>query len=169
MEKFALVLAHWWPTIDKTVRLLAASSLLCLLGGATHGQTKVPQDGQRALKVLESLEPKTSWRPETLLKGDFDCDGSKDYAFGGQKANRYIIGILKGPVKANSKHWVISFKSGKESQNSLCSLDARINLESRKDLKTRHKCKGIKLHDDLCDSFHIYWKKLMGRFVWSRL
>ena len=152
----------------KTGIFLALSVLLGLIGLPSHRQTRTSHYREMAKKVLEAREPKTTWRADTLLKADFDCDGTVDYAFSGQQGNRYAIGVLKGPIKASSKHWIITFESGRQSQDSLCSLDARINLEQRQDHKNR-QCKGINLHDDMCDSFHIYWNRVRKKFVWSRL
>jgi len=128
-----------------------------------------------ALSVLTQQEPEVNWDPHTLLKADFDLDGMEDYSFGGKKGAQYAVGILKGPLNVQSKHWTLEFSEDAGDQGSLCSVsEARISLEMLDDelVQGAHGLpeigKGINVSDDKCDSFHIYWDQKEKRFTWWR-
>jgi hypothetical protein len=127
-----------------------------------------------ALDVLRAREPKTTWDARSALRADLDRDGVEDHALAGLRKDRFVVGIVQGPIGPGSRHWTLEFPWGPGSQDSLCSRNARIRLE---DLDEDHaaesakakKGKGIALYDDLCDAFHIYWDPDSKRFEWWRL
>ncbi len=123
-----------------------------------------------AVSILKSREPTVTWDQRSLLKADFDFDGIDDYVLAGRAGGRYVVGIVKGPVTSQSKHWTLGFSQNPNDQGSLCSVSAaHIELEEpdvEGDLPPNSK--GINLSDGTCDSFHIYWDKMGKRFVWSR-
>lgn len=129
-----------------------------------------------ALSLLRSHEPNITWNARTLLKADFDFDGVDDYVLGGRTGVRYVVGVVKGPVTAQSKHWTLAFSADPGDQGSLCSVStARIELEHLEDDEVEGASKlplnsrGINLSDGACDSFHIHWDRKGNRFVWCRL
>jgi hypothetical protein len=139
------------------------------MGEAAHSSQSSPVD------LLKSREAKVRWIANTLLNGDFDYDGIGDHAVLGRKGPLAVVGIVKGPVNAETAHWTLEFAEG-QAQDSLCSVaSARIRVERLNPEEVAGTgqlpvtSRGINLFDDSCDSFHIYWDSKAKRFSWWRL
>jgi hypothetical protein len=133
-----------------------------------HDQLQKPSPQVAAFKLRA---PEVVWKTESLLTADFNRDGQSDYVLGGVKDDRFIVGILSGPLTSRSKSWFIEFS---REQNSLCSLDAVIKLEALNEDVVGHapgsgtEKVGIELQNGECDSFHIYWDPKTRKFTWWR-
>ena len=101
--------------------VLIAFLVPALANELAHAQDKKPLP-VTALSVLRSLEPKVTWNSQTVLQADFDCDGLDDYALGGRTGDRYVVGVVQGPLTQRSKHWTLVFSADPGSQGSLCSV-----------------------------------------------
>lgn len=159
------------------VRILLTLALPGLLGCAgtrppgPHPGKPAPPPAKdlSALDVLEQREPDTEWDSRSLLKADLDQDGKEDYALAGIRGNRFIVGIVQGPVGKSCRHWTLEFPWDEGTQDSLCSREAKIELEQVEEEEGQPGRPGINLHDDLCDSFHIYWDPEQQKYDWWRL
>ncbi len=116
-----------------------------------------------------------AWDPGAVVKGDFNYDGVADVAAGGRRGDRYVVGIVAGPVGEGARVWTLEFGGGAGEQDALCSLQAHLIAE-----KVTEEAfvgaeglpagsRGIALYDNLCDSFHIYWDPQQQQFTWWRL
>lgn len=167
---------------DPPVRTPALPLLLtaCLLA-ACAGREPEPRTGpgaspRTALDVLKLEEPGTEWDARSLLQGDLDLDGTPDYALTGTQDDRFVVGIVRGPVTtggADSQVWTLDFPWDGE-EDALCSRSAKITLEPLEENegpKPEHPRKGlgINLHDGECDAFHIYWNPKSQTFEQWRL
>jgi hypothetical protein len=128
---------------------------------------------QTALEALKRQEPSTEWRNGNVLEADFDQDGVRDFALTGVRNELFIVGIVRGPVTAESRVWTLEFPLH-GGEDALCSKEARIAVEPLEEnegptSKGPRRGLGINLHDDLCDSFHIAWNPDEGKFEWWRL
>jgi hypothetical protein len=142
-------------------------ALIALIGCAG---TPRPAGTRTALDLLRQREPDTAWDSQSLVHGDFDQDGIEDFALTGIKGDLFIVGIVKGPVAPTSRHSILKFPSGDGDQDSLCSRDAKIEIEPiAEDDPPGRKGLGINLHDDQCDAFHIYWDPEQNDYDWWRL
>lgn len=160
--------------------LLPLLLLLALLA-ACAGRESEPRTAQDAgfhtpLDALKLKDPATSWDARSLLHADLDLDGREDYALSGLRKDRFVVGIVHGPLPANladSQVWTLDFPwNGGE--DALCSRDAKISLEPLEENpgpKPSHPGKGmgINLHDEQCDGFHIYWDPEERTFEYWRL
>lgn len=167
---------------DPPVRRPALPILLALaLLAACAGREPEPRTGanaRTALDVLKLKEPSATWDPKSLLQGDLDLDGTPDYALAGIKGDRFVVGIVHGPVTAgaggaNNPSWTLGFAWDGE-EDALCSKKAKISLEplgENEGPKPEHprKGQGINLHDGQCDAFHIYWNPKERTFEYWRL
>lgn len=163
---------------DPHVRRLALLLALCLLA-ACAGREPEPRTGARprtALDVLKLKEPGTHWAAKSLLQGDLDLDGTPDYAVAGTQDDRFVVGIVHGPLPANiadSRSWTLGFPwDGQE--DALCTKNAKITLEPLEENegpKPEHPRKGlgINVYDGECDAFHIYWNPKSKDFEYWRL
>lgn len=144
----------------------------CAGGGAPSPRGPLPEAA--ALELLKQRHPEAKWKTKSLLRGDFDLDGGKDYALLGFEKDRAVVGIVHGPVNADQGGvWILDFPwNGGE--DALCSKKATIAIEPLAENpgpKAEHPRKGlgINLSDDLCDAFHIYWNPRKQTFEWWRL
>lgn len=158
----------------RSVALVILCACIGCAGGAPPPRR--PSAGPAAaLDVLAAREPETKWKKKSLLKADLDQDGVEDLALLGVRADDFVVGIVKGPLKADSRIWTLDFPvTGGE--DALCSKRAKIALESLAEAETEgpeadhpREGMGINLSDDLCDAFHIYWSPQRKRFEWWRL
>ena len=157
--------------------LLAAALILPALLAAGCRSTGVPAAGTTgttgAPAVLAAREPGVKWNAKSLVHADLDGDGRDDYALGGVKGDRYVVGIVQGPPGSGSRHWTLDFGVAEEDQESLCSLHPKLAVEeldrSGGEDDMAAKAKGLSLHDDRCDAFHIYWNTREKRYEWWRL
>ena len=139
-------------------------AVVCSFACILFGQTTPPAQ-TTALNLLQTREPRMVWNARTLLKADFDYDGVDDYALGAKSASRYVVGIVKGPISEQSKHWTLGFSADPGDQGALCSVStAAIRLERldpdevEETSKLPKNSRGINLFDDACDSFYIFWE-----------
>ena len=121
-----------------------------------------------ALDVLRQREPDTEWDSRSLLKEDFDQDGKVDYAFSGIRGDRFVVGIVQGPVGESCRHRTLEF-AWDGTQDALCSREAKIALERVEEEEGQPGRPGINLSDDRCDAFHIFWDPEQQTYDWWRL
>jgi hypothetical protein len=168
-----------------TIPLLALIAPIALLS-ACAGRHAATAPGRPALQtptalaLLRQRDPQTAWEPVSEVRADLDHDGVADYALRGLRKDRVVVGIVQGPLTADSRTWLLPFAWGKENQNALCSSKVKIEAEDLDDsatagakpARTPHKGakgKGLSLYDDRCDAFHIYWSAEERKFDWWRL
>lgn len=153
---------------------------LCLFAACTGREPEprtAPEAGPRAaLEALKLKDPTTVWNGKSLLHADLDLDGGEDYALSGIRKDRFVVGIVRGPMigeGGDGKVWTLDFPwDGGE--DALCSKDAKITLEPLEENegpKPEHPRKGmgINLSDEQCDAFHIYWNPQEKKFEYWRL
>lgn len=100
----------------KTASLtLVFTSLSSIVGVLAQTRSARPIS---ALNLLRTREPKVVWNAGSLLKADFDYDGIDDYALGGKTSLGYVVGVVKAPISAQSKHWTLRFSAGPGDQGS---------------------------------------------------
>ncbi|HYG65302.1 MAG TPA: hypothetical protein VEL74_22160 [Thermoanaerobaculia bacterium] len=145
----------------------------CRTAGVPAPEGAPPGMETTAPALLATREPEVAWRTKSLVKADLDGDGKEDYALGGVKGDRYVLGIVQGPPGSGSRHWTLDFGVAEEDQESLCSLQAQLAVEDldRKgsEGEMAANAKGLRLHDDRCDAFHIFWNTREKRYEWWRL
>jgi hypothetical protein len=145
----------------------------CQSGGVPSPEAPAPGAATTAPALLAAREPGVTWSAKSLVKADLDGDGQTDYALGGVKKGRYVLGIVQGPPATGSRHWTLDFGVNEEDQESLCSLQAKLTVEeldrSGGEDDMAAQAKGLSLHDDRCDAFHIYWNTREKRYEWWRL
>jgi hypothetical protein len=153
--------------------LILSGGLGCA-GGRAPSPRGASAGPATALELLQLRQPQTKWDPKSLLKADLDQDGGEDFALLGRRKDRFVVGVVQGPVNAEkSAVWTLDFPwNGGE--DALCSQHAKIALEplaENEGPEADHPQKGlgINLSDDLCDAFHIYWSQRQQRFEWWRL
>ena len=170
--------AEYDPSVRRQTILLAF--VLCTCAACAGGRAPAPRTApaeprtapagpKTALDVLRAREPGTEWDGKSLLHADLDLDGGEDYALDGLRKDRFVVGIVHGPLTgdrrgdsgADSQVWIMDFPwDGGE--DALCSKDAKITLEPLEENegpKPGHPREGmgINLSDEQCDAFHIYW------------
>jgi hypothetical protein len=155
------------------------ASTLCVTLGCAGSRAPSPRGASTkpvtALDLLALRKPGAEWEKKSLLEADLDQDGRKDYVLLGRHKGDFVVGIVKGPVRADSQTWMLDFPSH-GGEDALCSKHVKMALESLADSENQgpeadqpRKGQGINLSDDLCDAFHIYWSPRKQDFAWWRL
>jgi hypothetical protein len=162
----------------KSGRVFVLVILLCGCVGCAGGRAPSPRglssEAAKALEVLKLRRPETKWDTRSLLRADLDLDGGEDYAVLGKSKDRFVVGIVHGPVKGEKNGiWTLDFP-WHGGEDALCSKRARIAIEplaENEGPKPGHPREGvgINLSDDECDAFHIYWNPDEKTFEWWRL
>ena len=154
-------------------KVLALLLLVAMAGLIGCAGARLPGSSGRigsALDLLRVREPETQWDSASLLQGDLDQDGTGDYALSGLRGDLFVVGIVQGPVRSSSRHWTLKFPMEGGTDEALCSRKARIKLEEiEKEGSMARPGVGINLHDDQCDSFHIFWDPEQKTYDWWRL
>jgi hypothetical protein len=126
-----------------------------------------------AVRELELREPAVAWQAGSLVRGDLDGDGAADYALAGRKGELFVVGLLQGPPAKAGRHWTLEFPIGGDDQDALCSPAARLRLEELEAVPPEATPppgkRGLALHDERCDAFHIYWDPAKQSFAYWRL
>lgn len=171
------------PHVRRLILLLLALGLCAACAGnrAPSPRTAPPAGSRTALEALKLKDPATEWNDKSLLRADLDLDGGDDFALSGVRKDRFMVGIVRGTINADSQAdsrpdsrvWTLDFPwDGGE--DALCSKKAKIvlePLEENEGPKPGHPRKGmgINLSDDRCDAFHIYWDPREKTFAYWRL
>lgn len=151
--------------------------LVTLTVGDVWGQNSNSHPySDKVINLLQEHSPSVKWEQSSVLMADFDEDGKQDYALKGSEDGKYIVGIIKGPLKPSSEYWILKFSVGKKGRDSLaiCTLDVKIRTESVAVVgdnqglwKIPKNSRGIGIYDD-CDELRIYWDQEKKKFDWIR-
>ncbi len=150
------------------------------------------------IELLSRWREDVQWNRGSLLLGDVTLDRETDAVVLGLKEEAVFVGIVAGPFRSSSRHWVLEFPAKSQLEGGLCgdAKDARVQLEklsvpedapktcdssevARECRRWRESAqllylaaargsKGIKLADPKCDSFHIYFDPVERKPVWWR-
>ena len=164
----------------KTSQTILLTLILCFGAACAGSRSKAPRttsvEPRTALEVLRLRQPNTEWSSQSLLQGDLDQNGSADYAATGIHNDRFVVGIVEGPISSRSRTWFLDFPWKGGGEGALCSDKAKMTLEpldpatKAGERKVARKAGlGLNLHDDRCDAFHIYWDPERKTFDWWRL
>ena len=123
-------------------------------------------------ELLRQREPKVTWYVTSKVEGDFDHDGLNDFALGGVEEGRFVLGIVRGPVRSNSRSSIFRFSIASPSRaiSELCSIKATIRTRSPVVTGGKNRLwripsvsKGI-IVDDGCDPVDVSWNQDRRRF-----
>jgi hypothetical protein len=196
---------HSKSTDNRTMRCLVPLVRACLLFFAAFcpevlaQPEAVKQPTQPdPIELLSHWREDVRWKRDSLLLGNVTLDRETDAVVLGLKGEAVFVGIVAGPFRSSSRHWVLEFPAKSQSEGGLCgeAKDARLQLEKlsvpedaprtcdssevarecrrwRESaqllyLATARGSKGIKLADTKCDSFHIYFDPVERKPVWWR-
>ena len=115
------------------------------------------------------FQPGIQWRQNSVIKGDFSCQGRQQQAILGTTPSEIVIAIFLNGT--NQQPEVLRY-SGRarhaasaeliiEGQDFDAKMDTGYVLPGFKRSST---CKGFRLSDGLVDSAHIYWNHDAKRF-----
>lgn len=130
-----------------------------------------------AIQRLAASDSSVEWEPQTVLAGDFDCDGVPDSAFVGRSPSSVHVGLIRTNTPTPA---LLAFGThGSVVQDEVGSAKARLTLESLdydpseavgaiEGFQRSKACKGLNLGDGESDSMHIFWNRKSHRLEWWR-
>ena len=120
--------------------------------------------------------PEVSWRAESVIAGDFTCQGRSEHAILGTSGTEIVIAVF-GPGQAKpagSIRFSASARDPKSSTLSKEDLDFEVSEHEREvgplpeGLQPSKTCLGLSLSDGLVDAAHIFWNRKTGQLEsWS--
>jgi hypothetical protein len=148
----------------------------------------------QAIAALDRAFPNFVWERAGAIAADVTGDATAELIIPGKSGERFVVGIVEGPVSAGSRVWLLAFDVGKQTQDSLCGTAVTLSAEEPRlplaelgcgvgvegdgctDYRAIHEwfrdhvaAHGIRVDDGMCDSFHLYWHSAKSTFDWWRL
>lgn len=162
--------------MDKKI-IIGTALIFCLALLAGAESTEI---GYRTLQLVSKRMKDVTWDKEAIVEIDINCDGKRDYALLGKSKRGVTVAVIVGPVSTKSRIESFEFFVGKNSQDSLCKLPAKLLIESLDydpteavgklpGFRRSKKCNAFALADGVCDSFHFYWDHQENTLEWWRL
>jgi hypothetical protein len=148
-----------------TMKLLGCITVL----GTAIARPLVAQDPASIEKAATKYVARVSWRRESIVSGNFTCQGRKEQAILGVTESEIVIAVF---VKGLDKRPEVLRYSGKARNPKTAELkiedldyDPKEMIGSDLEGFQRSKsCKGLNLWDGRGDSAHIYWDHKSHRF-----
>lgn len=136
-------------------------------------------EGQAAAASIAAAKPLTKWDQATLVSGDFNGDGRRDWAMVGYKGAGLELAIRIAGVKGRkTRTQFLAFGIGASIQAAICEAPAKLQVDeqfcSPMD-EALPGCRPSKIANSLnlsggdCDSIHLYWNSDTSRMEWWRL
>jgi hypothetical protein len=153
--------------------VLAAMSVMCASVVAADGRSL-------AAAQFEKSKPGVRWDRATLVDGDFNGDGSRDYAMVGYQGERSIVLAVRassGPDRTYRNDFQ-AFGIGPSIQAAICGAPAVLEVEQQfcrpmdEDLpgcKPSKAANSLTLRGGDCDAIHLFWNHKNNRLEWWRL
>lgn len=151
--------------------LLVTSSILCLCLNQVHGA-----DADFVVAAASSADRSVSWQSQSIVSGDFTCQGKREFAILGTKPKEIVVGVFRPPAVApiDLLRYSGEVRNPKSAALATEPLDFDVKeFESQvgylpDGLLPSKTCLGLNMSDQMIDSAHIYWHRRHKRFVsWS--
>lgn len=131
-----------------------------------------------AASAISAARPGTKWDRTTLVSGDFNGDGLRDWAMVGYQGSGLELAIrVSGGKTGKTRTQLLAFGIGASMQAAICEAPAKLQV----DLQFCNPmddalpgCRPSKLANSLslsggdCDSIHLYWNSDAKRMEWWR-
>jgi hypothetical protein len=135
-----------------------------------------------ALKVAEQIaktRPDVRWDRTTMVSGDFNGDGKRDYAMVGYKGDGIVLAIRAtsaGDGQLQTQY--LQYGIGGNNQAAICEAPAKLQVkkqlcnpmdEQLPGCKESPTANSLRLSGGECDAIHLYWNHKENRMGWWRL
>jgi hypothetical protein len=122
-----------------------------------------------AEKAASKFVPGVTWRPRSVVSGNFTCRGRKEQAILGVSTSEIVIAVFINRITAPPEVLRYSAKARNPKTAELTVED--LDYDPKQDIgcepegfQLSKSCKGLNLGDGLTDSAHIYWNRKAHRF-----
>ena len=134
---------------------------------------------QIAVRSMMSMKPGTAWDTSTLVSGDFNGDGLRDWAMVGYRGSKIELGVrvsARRPARIRTQFLV--FGIGSELQAAICEPPAKLQVdeqfcspmdEALPGCKPTKHANSLNLSGGDCDPIHLYWNSETRKMDWWRL
>lgn len=120
----------------------------------------------------------TKWDRATLVSGDFNGDGLRDWAMVGHKGSGLELAVrIAGGKAGKARTQRLAFGIGESTQAAICEAPATLEVDEQVCNpmgKALPGCRPSKVANSLnlkggdCDSVHLYWSGDTKRMEWWR-
>jgi len=128
----------------------------------------IPAMAQDApVKAAARYLPGVSWQPDSVVTGDFTCNGRKQQALLGTTTTEIVVVVF---VNGSYSPPVVIRDSGRNPATAeLTTEDSDYEPEySLPGFRRSKTCRGLNINDGMIDQLHIYWNRIAHRFDnWS--
>ncbi len=133
-------------------------------------------DNFNVVSAAAAADRSVSWQKNSILSGDFTCQGKREYAILGTKPQQIFVAVFQPP---SQRPLEILLYSGVERHASSAVLAVEsLDYDIKKleqglgwlpdGLQPSKSCVGLNISDGRIDSVHIYWHRKHRRFTgWS--
>ena len=116
--------------------------------------------------------PGLTWQADSVLTGDFSCEGREQYAILGTNPSDIVIAVFLKGLDSKPEILHYSTKARRPADVKIKTESMDFKLDELKDeigaipegMHTSKTCKGLNLSDDRTDSAHIYWNHVKHEF-----
>lgn len=146
---------------------------------ASSADAKQSATELKVAELITKTRPDIKWDRATMVSGDFNDDGNRDYAMVGYKGDGIVLAI-----RATSAHngrlqtQYLHYRIGRAIQAAICEAPAKLQIEKQlcnpmdeqlPGCKESPTTNSLRLSGGECDAIHLYWNHNENRMEWWRL
>jgi len=135
-------------------------------------------DGKAAASAIAAGSPGIRWDKTTLVTGDFNGDGTQDWAMVGYKGSGIELAVrFSGGKTSKAQTQLLAFGIDPSAQAAICEAPAKLRVEKLQCqpgdgalsvCDSADTSSSLDLSGGECDSIHIYWNGDAKKMAWRR-
>ncbi len=132
-----------------------------------------------AANLIVAVRPDVRWDKTTLVEGDFNGDGTPDFAMIGYKGDGIVLAVRASSGKRRVyRNDFQKFGIGSSTQAAVCEVPALLSIreqfcnpmdEPLPGCRPSEAANSLNLSGGDCDSIHLFWNHKKNRIEWWRL
>jgi hypothetical protein len=127
---------------------------------------------------MAKTRPDIRWDRSTIVSGDFNDDGKRDYAMVGYEGNGIVLAIRATSARDRRlQTQYLQYRIGRAIQAAICEAPAKLQIEKPLCKPIDEQLFGctesptansLRLSGGECDAIHLYWNHKENRMEWWR-
>ncbi|OYT88654.1 MAG: hypothetical protein CFE43_21405 [Burkholderiales bacterium PBB3] len=138
-----------------------------------------PEKMTSAMKAISASQAGVRWDGSTFVEGDFNGDGTQDFAVVGYKEQGIVLAVRASSGRGRTyRNDFQPFGIGPSIQAAICEAPAKLEVheqfcnpmdEPLPGCRASKAAKSLNLSGGDCDSIHLFWNHKTNRMEWWRL